>query len=62
MPGRVLSEHHTQLAKMSFDKISDLAAGVFLFLYYNFDVNFQRHNGGKASCPVFFCFCALLLR
>ena len=27
------SEYHTQLAKMSFDKIFDLKAGVFIYFY-----------------------------
>ena len=30
-----ISEYHTQLAKMNFDKIFDLTAGVYFhFLYY----------------------------
>ena len=27
------SEYHTQLAKMSFDKIFDLTAGAYIFFY-----------------------------
>ena len=32
-PKYARSEYHTQLAKMSFDKIFDLTAGVYFYLY-----------------------------
>ena len=39
-------EYHTQLAKMSFDKIFDLAAGVYFhFFIRNIHIYRARHQG-----------------
>ena len=43
------SEYHTQLAKMSFDEIFDLTAGVFSFFTYI--AQFHAKKKGK-SCTV----------
>ena len=35
---RAIGVSHTQLAKMSFDEIFDLAAGVYFYFYNNSDM------------------------
>ena len=42
------SEYHTQLAEMSFDKIFDLTAGVYFFIFYNMHCVFIHTHSGFA--------------
>ena len=43
------SEYHTQLAKMSFDEIFDLTAGVY-FHFYKIENTHRLHQSSRQSC------------
>ena len=48
-----ISEYHTQLAKMSFDEIFDLTAGVYFHFYNMF--SFSPSAGVPLSCVLLLC-------
>ena len=51
-PQHALSEYHTQLAKMSFDKIFDLTAGVYYYfiIYMQFTNYVTAYNLNHTAC------------